>query len=106
LSSEVALAETEISRTDRIIPRYSNCSDDEVHIRHAAGPGDFNDDIEESDAIPTASRGRQATTALEMFDMGPSDVNGSEGDNGYDADQDEEEKSSHADDESTQNVED
>jgi hypothetical protein len=39
-------------------------------------------------------------------DLGPSDVNGYEGEDGDDADADEEEAASQADDGSTQNVED
>jgi len=41
-----------------------------------------------------------------MFDLETSDVNGYEGNNGDDADAEEEEKASLADDGSTQNVED
>jgi hypothetical protein len=39
-------------------------------------------------------------------DLGPSDVAGYEGENGYDVDADEEDEASQADDGSTQNVED
>jgi hypothetical protein len=58
------------------------------------------------DAIPTASRRRRPATELERFDLGTSDVDRYEGEDGDDADPDEEEAASQADDGSTQNVED
>jgi hypothetical protein len=70
------------------------------------GSEDFEDEGDESDAIPTASRRRRAVTELERFDLGTSDVDGFEGEYGDDADADEEEEASQADDGSTQNVED
>jgi hypothetical protein len=70
------------------------------------GSGDFADDGDKSDAIPTTSRRRRAATELERFDMGTSDVDGSESEDGNDADADVEEEASQADDGSTQNVED
>jgi len=70
------------------------------------GSGDFEDDGDESDAIPTASRGRRAATELGRFDLGTRDVDGYEGEDGDDADADEEEEPSQAEDGSTQNVED
>jgi len=70
------------------------------------GSRDFEDEGDESGAIPTASRRRRATTELERFDLGTSDVDGYEGKDGDDADADEEEEASQAEDGSTQNVED
>jgi len=67
---------------------------------------DERDEIDESDAIPTASRRRRAATELERFDLGTSDVDGYEGDDGDDADADEEEEASQADEGLTQTLED
>jgi hypothetical protein len=69
------------------------------------GSGDFEDEGEESYAIPTASRQRWTATELERVELGTSDVDGYEGEDGNDADANEEEKASQADDGSTQNVE-
>jgi len=106
LTSEVALDEPEIGSTDSNIPIDNNCTDDELHFGMPGGSGDFKDEGDESDAIPTASRRRRAATELERFDLGTSDVDGYEGEDGDNADADEEEKSSQAEDGSTQNVED
>jgi hypothetical protein len=110
LASEVALEEPEIGSTDRNIPIDSNCTDDELHFGITGGSGDYEDDGDESDdrdAIPTASRRRRPATELETFDLGTSDADGYEGEDGDDADAnaDEEEESSQIDDGSTQNVE-
>jgi len=70
------------------------------------GSRDFEDEGDESDAIPTASQRQRATTELERFDLRNSDVDGYEGEDGDDVDADEEEEASQADDGSTQNVED
>jgi len=70
------------------------------------GSGDFEDEGDESNAIPTASRRQRAATELEWFELGTSDVDGYEGEDGNDADADQEEEASQADDGSTQNVED
>jgi len=67
---------------------------------------DEGDEIDESDAIPTTSRRRRAATALERFDLGTSHGDGYEGDDCEDADADEEEEASQADDGSRQNLED
>jgi hypothetical protein len=59
LTSEVALAEPEIGRTDRNIPIDNNCTDDELHFGMPGGSGDYEDDSDESDecdAIRTTSR--------------------------------------------------
>jgi hypothetical protein len=67
------------------------------------GSGNYEDEGEESDerdAIPTASQRRWPVTELERFDLGTSDVNGSEGEDGENANGDryEEEDVSQADD--------
>ena len=105
LTSEVALEEPEIGSTDPNIPIDNNCMDDELHCGMPWGSGDFEDEGDESDAIPTASR-RRLATKLERFYLGTSDVEGYEGEDGDDADADEEAEGSQADDGSTQNVED
>ena len=102
----MALEEPEIGSTDSNIPIDNNCTDDELHFGMPGGSGDFEDEGDESDAIPTASRRRRAATELERFDLGTSDVDGYEGEDGDDADADEEQEASQADDGSTQNVED
>jgi hypothetical protein len=106
LTSEVALEEPEIGSTDRNIPIDNNCTDDELHFGMPGGSGDFKDEGDESDAIPTASQRRRAATELERFDLGTSDVGGYEGEDGEDADVDAEGEASQAEDGSTQNVED
>ena len=106
LASEVALEEPEIGSTDPNIPIDNNCTDDELHFGMPGGSGDFEDEGDESDAIPTASRRRRPATELERFDLGTSDVDGYEGEDGDDADADKEEEASQAYNGSTQNVED
>jgi len=106
LTSEVALEEPEIGSTDPNIPTDNNCTDDELHFRMPVGSGDFEDEGDESDAIATASRRQRAATELERFDLGTSDIDRYEGEDGDDTDADEEEEASQADDGSTQNVED
>jgi len=110
LASEVALEEPEIRSTDRKIPIDNNCTDDEIHFGIPGGSKDYEDEGDESDdrdAIPTATRRRRPGKALERFDLGTSDVDGREGEDGddADADADEEEQSSQVEDGSTQNVE-
>jgi hypothetical protein len=99
LTSEVAIEEPEIGSTYPNILMDNNCTDDEVDYRMPGGSGDFEAEGDESDAIPTASRRQQAGTELERFDLGTSEVDGYEDEDGDDAD--EEEESSHADDGST-----
>jgi hypothetical protein len=106
LTSEVALEEPEIGSIDPNIPIDNNCTDDELHFGMPADSGDFEDEGDQSDVIPTASRRRWAATELKRFDLGTSDVDRYEGEDGDDADPDEEEEASEADDGSTQNVED
>jgi len=72
------------------------------------GIKDYEDEgnkIDQSDAIPTASRWRPAAIELEMIDLGASDVDGYDGDDGDDADVDEEEETLHTDDGLTPNME-
>jgi hypothetical protein len=110
LSSTVALEEPEIGSTDRNIPIDNNCMDDKLHFGMPGGSGNYDDEGDESndcDAILTASRGRRPATELERFDLGTSDLDGYEGEDGDDADvdADQEEDASQVDDGSTQNVE-
>jgi hypothetical protein len=70
------------------------------------GSGDFEDECDKSDAIPTASWRRWATTELWRFDLGTSDVDVYEGEDGDQAHTDEEEEALQADDGSTQNLQD
>jgi len=111
LTSEVALEKPEIGSTDPNIPIDNNCGDNELHFGMPGGSGDYKDDADQSNehnAIPTASRRRRPATELEMVDLGTTDVDGYEGEEGDDADAnaDEEEEASQANDESMQNVED
>jgi hypothetical protein len=106
LTSEVALEEPKIGSTDPNITIDNNCTDDELHFGMPGGSGDFEDEGDESDVISTASRRQRAATELERFDLGPSDVDGYEGEDGDDADAHEEEEALQADDGSTQNVKD
>jgi len=105
LTSEVALEEPEIGSTDPNIPIDNNCMDDELHFRMPGSSNDYDDEgdeIDESDAIPTASWQRRAAFELERFQLGTSDVDGYEGDD--DAVVDAEEEASQADDGSTPNL--
>jgi len=111
LTSEVALEEPENRSTDPNIPIDNNCTDDELHFEMPGGSGDYeeeDDESDECDAIRTASRPRRPATELKRFVLGTSDVDEYEGEVGddADADADEEEAASQADDGSTQNVED
>jgi hypothetical protein len=106
LTSEVALNEPEIRSTDLNIPIDTNSAYDELHFVMPGGSADFDDEGEQSDAIPTASRQRRAATELETLDLGTSDVNEYKGEHGNDGDADDEEQASESDDGSTQNVED
>jgi hypothetical protein len=106
LTSEVVLEEPEIRSPDSHIPIDNNCMDDELHFWMPGGSRDFEDEGDESDAIPTASRRRRATTELERFHLETSDVDGYEGEDGDVADADEQEEASQTEDGSTQNVED
>jgi hypothetical protein len=70
------------------------------------GCGDFEDEVDESSAIPTASRQPQTGIELDRFDLRTSDVDRYDGQDGDNADADEEEEALQADDGSTQNLED
>jgi hypothetical protein len=105
-TSEVALDEPEIGRTDPNIPIANNRTDDELHFGMPGGSGDFEDEGDKSDAIPTDCRRQLAATELESCDLGTSDVDRYEGEVGDDADADEGEEASQADDGSMQTVED
>jgi hypothetical protein len=111
LASEVALKEPQIGCTDPNIPIENNCMDDELHFGMPGGSGDYEDEGDDSDihnANPTANRRRRPATELERFDLGTSDVDGYEGEDGddVDADADEGEEASQVDDGLTHNVED
>jgi len=56
LTSEVAVEEPEIGSTDPNIPIDNNCMNNELHFGMPGGSGDFEDEGDESDANPTASR--------------------------------------------------
>jgi len=88
------------------IPIDNNCTHDELHLGMPVGSGDLGDEGDKSDAIPTASRWQRAATELERFDLQTSDVDRYEGEDADDADADEKEESSQANDGSTLNVED
>jgi len=109
LISEVALEEPEIRTRDENIPIANNWMDDELHF---GMPGcieeyeDDGDDINKGDAIPTASQWWCAATEFVRFDLRNSYVAWYEGNDGDDADVDEEEDVSQADDGSRQNLED
>jgi len=111
LTSEVALEEPEIGSTDPNIPIDNNCKDEEIYFWMPGGSGDYEDEGDESDeydSIRTASWRQRPKTDLVRFDLGTSDVDGYEGEDGddVDADADDEQETSQADDGSTHNVED
>ena len=108
LTSEVVLEEPGIGSTDPNIPIHNNCTDDPLHFGMPGDSDDYDDEGDEinySDAIPTASRRRRAATWLERFDLATSDVDGKEGHDSDDADENEDEEASQADDGSKQNLE-
>jgi len=93
LASEVALEEAAIGSPDPNIPIDNNCTDDELHFAMQGGSGDYEDKDDDSDmrdSIPTTSRRWRPATELEIMDLGTSDVDGYEGEDGDDADADEE----------------
>jgi hypothetical protein len=109
LASEVALEEPEIRSTDPNMPTANNCTDDKLYFGLPRGCGTYKDEGDESkvsNAIPTASRRRRPTTELERCDLGTSDVDGYEVEDGDDVDADEVEEVSQANDGSMQTVED
>jgi len=93
LSSEVALEEPEIGSTDPNIPIDNNCTDDELQFGMPGGSGDYEyigDESDERDAIPTASQQLPVATHLKRFDVGISDLNRYESEDGDDVHVDEE----------------
>jgi hypothetical protein len=109
LTSNVALEEPEIGSTDPNISIDNNCMDDKLLFGMPGGSGGYEDESDESDmrdGISTASRQRRPATNLERLDLGTSNVDRYEGEDGHDADADEEEQAWQADAGSTQNVED
>jgi len=109
LTSKLALEEPEIASTDPNIPIENNCMDDKLHVEMPGGSGDsenIGDKSDECDAIPTASRQRQAMTELTRFDLWTSNLERYMGDDGNEADADEEEEAFEANDVSMHNVED
>jgi hypothetical protein len=76
LTSEVALEEPDIGSTDPNIPIDNHWTDDELHFRMAGGGGDFEDEVDESDVILTASWRQRAATELKRDEMGASVVDG------------------------------
>jgi hypothetical protein len=90
------------------MPIDSHCTDDEMHVGMPGGCDDYDDEddkIADCDGIPAASRQWLAATELERFDLGTSDMDRYEGDNGDDADADKLEEESQADDGLTQTLE-
>jgi len=93
LTSEVALEEPEIGSTDPNILIDNNAMHDTLHFGLPGGSGEYNNEADEGDlhdAIPSGSRWRRAATELGTFDLETSDVDGYEGEDGDDADVDEE----------------
>jgi len=105
LNCEVAVEEPEIETPDPSILIDNNCMDDKLHSGIPVGSGDFEDERDEGNAIPTASWRQRAVTKLERVDLVTSDVNRYEGEDGDDGDVNEEEEASQDNDGSTQNVE-
>ena len=99
----------DLRSTDPNTPTDDNCTDDKLHFRLPGGSVDYENEGDESevhDAIPTTRRRRPPATELESFDLGTSDVDGYEGEDGDDVYADKEKEALQADDGSTQNVED
>jgi hypothetical protein len=87
-TSEVVLEEPEIGSTDPDIPIANYSMDDQLHFGMAVGSGNFEDAGDECDPFPTTSWRWWAVTELEMFHLGTSVVNRYEGEDGDDADAD------------------
>jgi hypothetical protein len=89
LSSEVALEVPKIGSTEPNIPIDNKWTDEKLHFRMAGGSRDYEDDGDECDqryAIPSSNWRRRPATELERFDLGTSDVNRYEGEDGHYAD--------------------
>ena len=109
VTTEGVLEGPGIESTDPNIPLDNNCTDNEHHFGIPGSNWDYQDYGDESelhDTIPTADQRRLTATELARFDLGTSHVTWCEGEDGNDADADEEEEASPANDGSTQNVED
>jgi hypothetical protein len=109
LTSEVVFGQPGIGSSDPNILIDNNCRYEELHFGMPGGCENYDDagdKIDQSDAIPTASRRQRAANELERFDPGSSAVDAYEGDSGDDADADEEEEASQDDDELTPTLED
>jgi len=109
LTSLVALEDADIGSCDRNILRDNNGTAAELHFRMPWWRNDYEDvgdEINKSDAIPTARWWCPAAIELDRFELRWSNVDRYEGDNAEYADEDEEEEVSQADDGSTQNVND
>jgi len=87
----------------------NNCTDDKLQFGMPGDCGDYDDEgdeIDESDAIPTAGRRRRVTTELERFVLGTGDVEWYESDNGDNADAAKQGDASQADGRLTQTLDD
>jgi hypothetical protein len=107
LSSEVALEEPEIRRSDPMIPKDCNCMDDDQHFGMPGGSRDYDDKGDESnqrDVILTTNWQQRAATDLQRFVRGTSDVDGYQGEDVDGADAVAENEALQADDGSAQNV--
>jgi hypothetical protein len=101
LTSEVALEEPAIASTNPNLPIAHNCTDDELHLVMPGGSWDCEDEGDESnmrDAFHMGRRRRRPATEYERFHLGISHVDGYEGEDGANADADEEEEASESDD--------
>jgi len=108
LTSEVALEEPGIESTDPNIPIDNNCMDDKLNLGMLWGSGHYEDEDDKCnkcDGIPTTGWQRRPTTELESLDLGTSDVHRYQGEDGDDADVDDNDEALQAVDGLTQNVE-
>jgi hypothetical protein len=101
LTSEVALEEPEIGSTDPDILIDNNWTYGKLHFGMERGCEEYNNEgykIVKSDAIPTTSWWWMAATEHKRFNLGTGDQDWYEGDNGDNADGNQEEDASQADD--------
>jgi hypothetical protein len=101
VTSQVAHMEPVIGSTEPNIPIDHNCTDDKLQFGMAGCWEEYKnegDKINQVDAIPTARWRCRATTQLDIFNLGTSDVDRHDGNDGDDADVDEPEEASPADD--------
>jgi len=109
VDSKVTLEEPVIGSTDPNIRLDNNFTDDELNFGMPGGCGEYEDEGDESDdrdAIQSACWWQRPAKQYERIDLGTSDVDGYEGEDGDDADVDKEEDAAQAKDESIQNVQD